>query len=162
MNQEVFNFRHEGTIKRFKKEHPELQDKAEIIFEDLMRFFWASKKLRFMQEDQPNNEHLDFLYIMDEEMKPIDQMWHVFLLYTKDYMDFCLKYFGEYLHHLPDIVAKLKGEYIYSRSEDTHEIDSQQERYNPKNFERNLERFLSFTFDHLGEDVVRRWYAPHL
>jgi hypothetical protein len=28
-------------------------------------------------------------------------MWHCFILFTKDYADFCQKYFGYYIHHLP-------------------------------------------------------------
>lgn len=162
MNKDVFNYKHDGVIKRFKREYPELQENAEIIFQDLMRFFWASKKLHTMQKAEPDNKELDFLYIMDEEMKAIDQMWHIFLLYTKDYMDFCQKYFGEYLHHLPDIVTKLKGEYVYSLDENMHDVSIDQEKYKPENFALNLERFLNFTFDHLGEDVVRRWYAPYV
>ena len=31
----------------------------------------------------------------------IDSAWHHFLMYTKDYKDFCLKYFGRFIHHNP-------------------------------------------------------------
>lgn len=26
-------------------------------------------------------------------------MWHSFILHTRDYIDFSMKYFGEYFHH---------------------------------------------------------------
>ena len=35
-------------------------------------------------------------------MKEIDDMWHTFLLFTKDYADFCEKYIGKYFHHSPN------------------------------------------------------------
>lgn len=143
MNQDVLNYKHPGVIRRFQRENPDLHDHAEEIFSDLMKFFWAGRKHEDLKAQEPHNQDLDFIYIMDEEMKPIDVMWHTFLLYTKDYMNFCDTYFGEYLHHLPDIVE--------------NNLDQ-----DPEKFKLNLERFLSFTFDHLGEDVIRRWYAPHL
>lgn len=141
MNAEVLNYRHPAVIRRFGKEFPELADKAEVIFSDLMKFFWAGRKHEELKKSS-QDEALDFIYIMDEEMKSIDQMWHIFLLYTKDYMSFCETYFGEYLHHLPDIVDRMETE--------------------KSDFNANLERFLNFTFDHLGEEVIRRWYSIHL
>lgn len=139
---DIIRYRHPQVIKRFSKEHPELSSHAEIIFEDLMRFFWASKKHEEDKKLHPTNPELDFLYIMDEEMKGIDLMWHIFLLYTKDYAEFCHKYFGVFLHHLPDLV-------------DPDEEDQMK-------FTLNLEKFLNYTYDLLGEEVIRRWYAPIL
>lgn len=31
----------------------------------------------------------------------VDDAWHQFILFTKDYNDFCLKAFGRFLHHTP-------------------------------------------------------------
>lgn len=117
---------------------------SDLIFEDLMRFFWASKQHEKAKEQNPQNPQLDFIYIMDEEMKGIDQMWHLFLLYTQDYSDFCFKYFGQFLHHLPDLV------------------DPEPSHADTVRFEMNLEKFLNYTYDLLGEEVIKRWYAPVL
>lgn len=135
-------YKHPQVVLRFAKENPGFAPQAEQIFEDLMRFFWAGQVHELALIKDPTNPDLNFTYIMDEEMRSIDQMWHVFLLYTRDYMEFCDKYFGEYLHHLPDIVEKLP--------------DDQAQ------FENNLEKFLNFTYDTLGEEVIKRWYAEHL
>lgn len=139
--EDLIKFKHAGVVKRFQKEFPKMAHDAAVIFEDLMRFFWASYRHAQDLEAAPEREDLNFIYIMDEEMKPIDQMWHIFLLYTQDYMDFCQQYFGRYLHHLPDIVDGM---------EDDRE-----------KFEQNLEKFLNYTFDLLGEDTLRRWYAEY-
>lgn len=140
--EDLTNYRHPQVIKRFAREYPEMAEKSEAIFQDLMLFFWASKYHTEEKKLYPHREDLDFIYIMDEEMKGIDQMWHIFLLYTKDYAEFCEKYFGEFLHHLPDLV-------------DPDETDSSK-------FTQNLERFLNYTYDLLGEEVIKRWYAPIL
>ncbi len=136
--EEIIEYRHPQVIARFCKEYPEMAEQSEIIFEDLMRFFWASKKHEADKKLTPQNPALDFIYIMDEEMKGIDLMWHIFLLYTQDYADFCQKYFGVFLHHLPDIVDP--------------EVDE------TAKFEENLEKFLNYSYDALGEDVIKRWY----
>ena len=140
--EEMRQYRHPQVIRRFVRDYPEMADSAEIIFEDLMLFFWASKNHEEEKKMNPHRADLDFIYIMDEEMKGIDLMWHIFLLYTKDYAEFCEKYFGQFLHHLPEIV-------------DPDETENQK-------FNLNLERFLNYSYDLLGEEVIRRWYAPSL
>lgn len=136
---DILNYTHPHVIRRFAKDHPSEAHRAEEIFTDLMRFFWAGRMHEQDKKNNPADANLRFSFIMDEEMKNIDQMWHVFLLYTKDYMAFCDDYFGEYLHHLPDLVDKMESQ-----------NDS---------FSQNLERFLSYTYDRLGADVLKRWYA---
>jgi hypothetical protein len=135
---EVSSYTHPAVVRRFQKEHPALSAQASDLFHDLLIFLWGSKKHDFDRGQKPDDEALQFVFIMDEEMRGIDQMWHVFLLYTQDYMEFCNQYFGDYLHHLPDIVPSLLDE----------KFDS----------ETNLTKFLGYAFDELGEDVVRRWF----
>jgi len=134
---ELLNYKNQAVVKRFQSEFPHFKDQAEEIFKDLLRFFWASEKHEQIKESS-NSLQYDFIFIMDEVMKPIDQMWHVFLLYTKDYMDFCEKYFNQYIHHLPDIVPDLPQ--------------------NEEAFAENLEKFLHYTYDTLGAEVVERWF----
>ena len=114
---------------------------ASMIFKDLLSFFWLSEKHHQDQLRDAKKPELDFVFIMDEEMKAIDQMWHVFLLYTKDYTDFCEIYFKQYIHHLPDIVPNMPQD--------------------PAAFELNLEKFLNYTFDNLGEGAVKRWFSEN-
>lgn len=136
---QILSYQHPAVVRRFQKDHPEKANQAEQLFSDLLRFFWSSKKHAIDRQANPKDDSLNFVFIMDEEMRDIDQMWHVFLLYTKDYMDLCESYFGEYLHHLPDIVPTFeKGSF---------------------EFETNLNKFLSYVYDHLGEDVVTRWFS---
>jgi hypothetical protein len=36
----------------------------------------------------------------------IDAVWHQFILFTRDYMDFCDMFYGGYLHHNPNIPSR--------------------------------------------------------
>lgn len=135
---EILEYKNPAVVQRFQKECPEKADQAEDIFQDLLRFFWGTKK-HLQDRQQHATPELDFVYIMEEEMRSIDHMWHIFLLYTRDYMAFCDRYFGEYLHHQPDLVPLFEAKGI--------------------SFEQNLERFLNYNYDLLGENVIRRWFA---
>jgi len=136
--QEILTYKHLGVIQRYKRDSPTHALRAETLFEDLMAFFWTSKKHEVERIQNPNDPNLDFTFIMDEEMIEIDKMWHVFLLYTQDYMDFCDKYFGQYLHHLPDVVPN-------------GQVDT-------TNAEQNLERFLNYVQKNLGDAFIQRWF----
>jgi|GEM_PF-1227047 len=139
---EILTFELPSVVRRYQKENPQKADKAETLFKDLLRFFWCSKKHHIEKSSHPEDPALDFVFIMDGEMRDIDQMWHAFLLYTSDYMKFCDRYFGEYLHHQPDLVPQFEK----------YQFD----------FETNLEKFLDYIYENLGEDTMRRWFTPSL
>lgn len=136
---EILDYKNPAVVKRFQKEFPAKAGRAEVIFEDLLRFFWGTKKHADDRRKGSQEASLNFVFIMDDEMREIDQMWHVFLLYTRDYLSFCERYFGEYLHHQPDLVPIFE----------TRGFE----------FETNLERFLDYTYDLFGEAVVKRWFS---
>jgi hypothetical protein len=49
---------------------------------------------------------LSYLYV-DEPFsmvnKQIDSLWHQFILFTREYQDFCNRYFGKFIHHSPSL-----------------------------------------------------------
>lgn len=69
------------------------QDKLELSLEEAKELFEDTKK---------------FLYLCgtnrDLRLSPteaLDKGWHEFLMYTKQYREFCNRYFGEVIHHVP-------------------------------------------------------------
>lgn len=74
---------------------------------------------------------------MHKEMEEIDNMWHTFLLFTKDYMSFCDKYFKCYIHHNPF---------------DKNIIELE------KDFIDELTKYLSYIYDNLGEETLIKWF----
>src|SRR5262249_52864847 len=114
-------------------------ERAEAIFDDLVRFLWGTRRHEIDKKNSPADDRLNFVYIMDAEMREIDQMWHVFLLYTRDYKNFCETYFGEILHHQPDLVPYFETQGF--------------------SFLPNLEKFLDYNYDLLGPETIQRWFA---
>lgn len=74
------------VVSRYCKEHGETELRAIIIAEEMRRFL--------------------VLCAMDKESgyavrDPVDQMWHTFIIFTKDYFNFCRSLGRAYLHHDP-------------------------------------------------------------
>ena len=106
-----------------------------------MKYFWLCEKHHQDSQREPHNPAFAFACAIHPEMQEIDDMWHTFLLFTKDYAAFCNEYFGHFIHHNPNT--------------DDAEI-SQIE------FEKEFSLFAAYVYDHLGENTVRVWFAPLL
>jgi hypothetical protein len=62
-----------------------------------------------IQAEQACQQYRNYLllkkkYGQQYELPPstdIDEVWHAHILHTEDYKEFCIKVFGDYLHHHP-------------------------------------------------------------
>lgn len=135
-------YRNPLVIKRFLLRHPELQEEVQGLFLDMLRYLWLSQKYNLESVQNPERVQ-GFNCVMHREMTIIDEMWHTFILITKDYARFCEDYFGEFLHHVPNMV------------DETAPIDLER-------FENKLALFLSYVYDNLGEATVKSWFADYV
>jgi hypothetical protein len=80
-------------------------------FSDALRAkFWASNgSLNADQQDTVFAALRDYFYLCHQAKQSmvsmpsqiVDDAWHEFILFTKDYDDFCSNAFGRFLHHTP-------------------------------------------------------------
>ena len=68
----------------------------------------------------------------------IDNMWHTFLLFSRDYAHFCQQYFNCFLHHEPHI----SNEPLFSEEE----------------HRKNLKKFLELIIAEFGTELICDWY----
>lgn len=68
---------------------------AEALFTELLRFLVLTR----MYPDK-------FWYMAS---RLVDEAWHQFVLFTKQYTAFCQQYFGQYLHHNPGMSPDASG-----------------------------------------------------
>jgi len=80
----------------------------------------------------------------------IDEMWHTFILCTKDYFDFCFRYFDKYIHHQP---------LVSDPSEQDLSIEEKKEK-NDKTM-KEFKKVMSYVYDHLGEQTTIKWYDTY-
>lgn len=136
--QELLKYKNSHLVKRYKQDYPHNQLSAEEALIELLKYFWLCEKHAQGKNNFPTDESFNFTCAMHFEMKEIDDMWHTFLLFTQDYFAFCDKYFGKFLHHVPNVD---KGSQDIKREE----IE--------------LTRYLSYIYDHLGEETLKKWFA---
>lgn len=137
-NLDLIKYKNHPLIKRYQQDCPHNQLSAEEALTELLKYFWISEKQAYDQHNDPHNESFQFSCALHSEMKEIDDMWHTFLLFTQDYSTFCDRYFGRFLHHVPNVD---KGNQDIKRDE----IE--------------LTRYLSYVYDHLGEETLKKWFA---
>lgn len=140
--QTVLAYRNPLVLTYFRNNFPHLADQAERLFDEMLKFLWLTAKHEDDLQRQPNDERLQFFFVMHEEMRDIDNMWHAFILNSRPYSEFCQTFFGRYLHHEPNVMESFEQ--------------------TPDEFAADLEKLLSYTYDELGAETVRFWFAPHL
>jgi hypothetical protein len=78
----------QAVLKRFEDKHPELDGSAIRKVQDgLRQYFEVCQRVRGKFVSMPS--------------QVVDDLWHEFILFTRNYENFCRKAFGRYLHHTP-------------------------------------------------------------
>jgi hypothetical protein len=142
---DVLQYQNADIIARYKKDYPENKLSAEDALHEILKFFWAGQLHSKLRAEEPDNEALKFHWSLHPEMKEIDDMWHTFVLFTKEYRDFCNHYFGQFIDHSP------KTDEDKKQAHDNYE----------EHLSTEIQRMLSFVYDHLGEETLRFWFAEH-
>lgn len=135
--QRILAYTNENVISRFTDQFAVNETEAEDIFTE-------TKKFLFLLQ-QPG------IFIPDELLM-LDEMWHNFILFTKDYDAFCQHFFGKYLHHLP---ASRQEKAANKKLETENPAQLQQA------FEQKLSYLVSQVFDYLGADTVVKWFQVY-
>lgn len=86
-----------GLFERLQKVHPKLSAKdCQLVGQGLRQFFLAYLKSGKAYVSMPS--------------QVVDDLWHEFILFTKNYEAFCFKAFGGFLHHTPVATLKSSGQ----------------------------------------------------
>lgn len=80
-----------GLFEKLQARHPELTRKdCELVAQGLRQFFLTYLHGGFQFVAMPS--------------QVVDELWHEFILYTRNYQHFCKQAFGRFLHHTPAVV----------------------------------------------------------
>ena len=125
----LYKYRNENVIARYMKEYKSKRSYAERMFHELMKYLWLTQ--------QAKKEGIAIM--MYSEMRPIDKMWHTFLLFNRDYTSFSEKYFDHYIHHQPTVMKESK-----------------------KCIEETFFKFCGYVFDHAGIETLNYWFGTRI
>ena len=80
-----------GLFAKLRAKHPNLSQKdCELVAQALRQFFLAHLKSGRLFVAMPS--------------QVVDDLWHEFILYTRNYEVFCRQAFGRFMHHTPAVV----------------------------------------------------------
>lgn len=126
----TLKYRNPAVVRRFQSVVSLSDREADEIFIETIRFLWIMA--------QATSQGKSDLVFVDFSLAIIDEMWHVFLLFTEEYDNFCKSKFGFYIHHHPAV-------------DDVPVEESEMEL--------QLTEMYSFIYDMGGEATVTRWFA---
>lgn len=81
-------------IKRCKKDHNYTDEDMFILEREFKRYMAIS------QNDKQGKRGFGMY------SKDVDNLWHTYILFTKDYAAFCERNFGRFIHHIPEITLE--------------------------------------------------------
>lgn len=133
----LLNYQNPLVLHRYSLDSAANKAEAEYAFDGLLKFLWLSQKHEQDKAQYPLNPDLDFTVGIP---KKIDDMWHTFLLFTRDYADFCNTYFGCFVHHQPT---------------------SETVRLVVDTDEPGFYRFHNYVYANLGQEAADMWFKPY-
>jgi hypothetical protein len=141
---EAIGYRNRHVVDRFVEDHALPRDEAEDLFVETLRWLWLCRRA----EQDPRAPKL----FIDDCMALLDEMWHTFLLFTREYAGYCDEYLGGFVHHEP------------TTSEEKARVEAERDR-DPDAFraqrEAGMRALYDYVYDVLGEDTLIKWYSTY-
>ncbi|ENO3978372.1 hypothetical protein ACBI01_002521 [Aeromonas veronii] len=126
---EVLKYKCDAALAIFRRKFLVSSTDADELWQDTLLWLWLGK----FHEIDKNPKKPDLLVIFPQILS-IDEMWHAFILCTREYHDFCQRYFGGYIHHAPN-------------ADPGHVLSSDHFRSN-----------VDYVSNVLGKHIAMRWY----
>jgi hypothetical protein len=138
----LLEYKNPAVLKLYEQNYPNNKLNSSQAFTEVLKYLWLAKKHTLEKSIHINNTNFPDQIFMPRSMREIDEMWHEFILFTEDYTQFCKLYFGEYMHHLPNIFDNMPMPRDVVESE--------------------IEKLLAYIYDQLGEDTVKIWFHDYM
>ncbi|MEO1518681.1 MAG: hypothetical protein AAFV95_26945 [Bacteroidota bacterium] len=145
---EVLAYQNKWIIHKFLEKYSLPFSEAEELFEQTKKWLWLNAIS--IEEEQAGAESIELF--IDGPMAMVDEMWHTFILFTREYKKFCRQYFGFFIHHGP--TTKLEKDTAKQRA-------AQEPEAYLAELEAEFERQYAYIYDRLGEDTLRKWYSEY-
>lgn len=136
---EVVAYRNIRVIRGFLRDYDVPQEEARMLFREMLKLLWLSEKY---------NRTIPIW----NAWKPLDDMWHWFVLHTEDYEQFCHRYFGRMLHHDPETRgSSLNRRFIAAESIEQDDCPCRE-------YEQEVHRCVEIVWKELGRRTANRWF----
>ncbi len=144
--EDLKKYQNDAVVNRFLETWDLSFDEAQDIFEETKKWLWLKSYNKELKDKS-------ITLIISQSMQLIDKMWQIFIVFSKDYHDFCDKYFGYYIHYSP----KSKSYYEY--------LIKEPEKH-PKSVIKSNQKLLiaqyELIYQVLGEETFLKWYSDYV
>lgn len=137
-------YRNRHVIDRFVERYALPRDEAEDLFVETLRWLWLCARA----ERDPQAPEV----FIDDCMALLDEMWHTFLLFTREYSDYCAANLGGFVHHAPT-TAEDKRRVASEVADDPDGFTARKEA--------RLRALYEYVYDELGEEALVKWYSTY-
>lgn len=121
-------------------------DEACELFAETRRFLWLAAAHR---ADRSAGRPSPPVLAIDTPLLMLDEMWHTFVLFTREYAAFCRRFLGGYVHHAPT---------THAEKERRRQEWQRDPRRALRRERRRLEAQYAYVYERLGEAALRKWY----
>ncbi|MCE3044441.1 hypothetical protein [Legionella sp. 16cNR16C] len=116
----------ERILRHYASNNPSLSfQQCQQLWKDLLGWMWLTQY----------RKSLDKATYLFGPLLQLDDLWHFFILNTRDYCEFCERYWGEYFHH------------DMETPHEAHQLTADE-----------LADFLEDAIEFLGEDWIDRYF----
>lgn len=141
---EVMAYRNDEVVLKFQESFPISRGEADAIFEELKKFLWMAARSK-----KSGHKGVAQRTPITDSMILLDEMWHCFILFTREYEAFCKSYLGGFVHHAPTP----HQEKMHIRQA----IAASPEK--PAKMQRSvIKQSAELVCEHLGPDTARKWF----
>lgn len=139
----TLTYENDNVICRFTENFAVDEEEAREIFKDCLKWLWLCANAAYDRKEKV--ESVPPKLAIDDSLAIIDEMWHNFLCFTKEYEAFCKRYLGIFIHHSP------------TTREYNEELKLQIKK--DINIQKNRRKIqYLYIADKLGEEIISRWY----
>jgi hypothetical protein len=141
---EVLRYRNDAIVLRFMETWDLPRAEADELFGETLKWLWLSATVSALPKPPA--------LAISQSTKLLDEMWHTFVLFSREYHIFCHRFFGFYLHHTPTPQEE------YERQIRSYERD-------PEAYMEELKASFSdqyeLVYDLLGAETLVKWYSEY-
>ncbi len=141
----MLKYRNPDVVHAFRERFDVQPAEAEELFTETCRWLWLCARRRA----EPGLTRAVAPLAIDAALRVLDEMWHTFLLFTRDYTRFCDAYLGGYLHHVPTPQAE-KERLRHRVAQDRAQVERAELR--------RLTLQYAYVHAHLGQATLSKWY----
>jgi len=142
--EEALAYRNDQILFKFQERWNVSFEEAAELFEETKKWLWLQVAARLRPDAPP--------LAMTVSLAIVDEMLHTFILFTREYIQYCDEHYGVYLHHAPMTKKDKDAKLAWFKSAPDQMLAHESEF---------LSNMYSFTYELLGEETVVRWYSEY-